>query len=59
MIRGAMANAIGLRSTLLWAGIALLIAAAATFRLRMAGLRQLDTRPPGIGRNRSWFSSAH
>jgi len=47
VIWGAVANAIGLRSTLLWAGIALLIAAAATFRLRMAGLRQLDTRPSG------------
>ena len=44
---GAVATRIGLRTTLLSAGIALLVAAAATFRLRLAGFRELDTRPSG------------
>jgi MFS family permease len=44
---GAVATRIGLRATFLTAGIALLIAAAATFRLRLAGLREFDTRPSG------------
>lgn len=47
VIWGAIANRIGLRTTLLCAGIALLIAGAATVRLRLAGLRELDTRPSG------------
>jgi MFS family permease len=47
VIWGALATRIGLRTTFLCAGIALLIAAAATFRLRLAGLRELDTRPSG------------
>ena len=47
VIWGAVATRVGLRTTLLCAGIALLIAAAATFRLRLAGLRELDTRPSG------------
>jgi MFS family permease len=47
VIWGAIATRIGLRTTLLFAGIALLIAAAATFRLKLAGLRELDTRPSG------------
>jgi MFS family permease len=44
---GAVSTRIGLRSTLLCAGIALLCAAAATFRLQLAGLRELDTTPSG------------
>ena len=47
VIWGAVATRIGLRTTLLCAGIALLIAAAATYRLKLAGLRELDTRPSG------------
>ncbi len=47
VIWGVVATHIGLRNTLLCAGIALLIAAAATFRLKLAGLRELDTRPSG------------
>ncbi len=47
VIWGAVATWIGLRTTLLCAGIALLIAAAASFRLRLAGLRELDNRPSG------------
>lgn len=47
VIWGAVATRIGLRHTFLAAGIALLVAAAATFRLRLAGLRELDTRPSG------------
>ncbi len=47
VIWGAVATAIGLRTTLLCAGVALLAAAAATFRLRLAGLRELDTSPSG------------
>ncbi len=47
VIWGAVATRIGLRTTLLCAGIALLVAAAATFRLRLAGLRELDTSPSG------------
>ncbi|MGA2879665.1 MAG: MFS transporter [Bryobacteraceae bacterium] len=47
VIWGAVATRIGLRNTLLWAGVALLVAAAATFRLKLAGLRELDTRPSG------------
>lgn len=45
VIWGAVATRIGLRATLLAAGIALIAAAAATFRLRLAGPRDLDTRP--------------
>jgi len=44
---GAVATRIGLRTTLLCAGVALFVAAAATFRLRLAGLREFDTRPSG------------
>lgn len=47
VIWGAVATRIGLRATFLWAGIALLVAAAASFRLRLAGLQELDTRPSG------------
>jgi MFS family permease len=47
VIWGAVANSIGLRNTLLCAGVALLVAAAATFRLKLAGLRELDTSPSG------------
>jgi MFS family permease len=47
VIWGAVATRVGLRSALLCAGIALLIAAGATFRLRLGGLRELDTRPSG------------
>ncbi len=47
VIWGAVATRIGLRSTFLCAGAALLIAAAATFRLRLVGLREFDTRPSG------------
>jgi MFS family permease len=45
VIWGAVASRFGLRDTLLAAGIALLAAAAATGRLQLAGLRELDTRP--------------
>jgi MFS family permease len=47
VIWGAVATRVGLRTALLCAGIALLIAAGATFRLRLGGLRELDTRPSG------------
>jgi MFS family permease len=47
VIWGAIGTRVGLRTTLLCAGIALLVAAAATFRLRLAGLREFDTRPSG------------
>ena len=47
VIWGAVATRIGLRTTLLSAGIALLVAAVATFRLRLTGFRELDTRPSG------------
>ena len=47
VIWGAVATRIGIRATFLCAGIALLTAAAATFRLKLAGLRELDTRPSG------------
>src|SRR6202044_3874360 len=47
VIWGAVATRIGLRSALLCAGIALIVAAAATFRLKLAGLRELDTSPSG------------
>ena len=45
VIWGAVATRIGLRATFLAAGLALLAAAALTFRLRLAGLREFDTRP--------------
>ena len=45
VIWGAVAERIGLKATLVAAGVALLVAAAATFRMRLAGLRELDTRP--------------
>lgn len=44
-IWGGVASRFGLRTTMLIAGIALLIAAAATIRLRLTGLRELDTTP--------------
>jgi MFS family permease len=47
VIWGAVATRIGLRATFLAAGIALIAAAAATFRMRLAGPRDLDTRPSG------------
>jgi len=47
VVWGALATRLGLRATLLCAGAALLVAAAATFRLRLAGLREFDTRPSG------------
>jgi MFS family permease len=47
VIWGAVATRVGLRSAFLAAGIALLAGTAATFRLRLAGLRELDTRPSG------------
>jgi MFS family permease len=47
VIWGAIATRIGLRATLLAAGIALLVAAAATSRMKLAGLRELDTSPSG------------
>jgi MFS family permease len=45
VIWGAIADRLGLRTTLLMAGIALLVGAAATVRLRLTGPRELDTRP--------------
>ena len=45
VIWGAIADRIGLRTTLLIAGVAMLAGAAATLRLRLTGLRELDTRP--------------
>jgi MFS family permease len=45
VIWGAVATRVGLRDTFLAAGIALIAAAAATFRMRLAGPRDLDTRP--------------
>ena len=45
VIWGAIADRIGLRTTLLIAGVALLGAAAATMRLRLAQFRELDIRP--------------
>jgi len=42
---GEVASQFGLRTTLLIAGIALLVAAAATARLRLTGFRELDTTP--------------
>jgi MFS family permease len=47
VIWGAVATRFGLRATFVAAGIALLIAAAATFRLRLAGLHEFNTRPSG------------
>jgi MFS family permease len=47
VIWGAVATRIGLRAALFYSGIALVIAAAATFRWRLAGLREFDTRPSG------------
>jgi MFS family permease len=47
VIWGTVATRIGLRATFLVAGTALLIAATATFRLKLSGLRELDTRPSG------------
>jgi MFS family permease len=45
VIWGAVADRIGLRATLLAAGIALFAAAAATFRMRLTTFREFDTRP--------------
>jgi MFS family permease len=47
VIWGVIATRVGLRATFVCAGIALLVAAAATYRLKLAGLRELDTRPSG------------
>jgi predicted MFS family arabinose efflux permease len=47
VIWGAIATRVGLRTTLFCAGTALIVAAAATSRLKLAGLRELDTRPSG------------
>ncbi len=47
VIWGAVATRFGLRAALLSAGITLLVAAIATFRLRLTGFRELDTRPSG------------
>jgi len=44
VIWGAVATRFGLRTTLFLAGVALLVAAAATWRLRLNG-QELDTRP--------------
>jgi MFS family permease len=45
VIWGEIATHFGLRTTLLVAGIALLAAAAATFRLQLSGSREADTTP--------------
>ena len=45
VIWGAVANRLGLRTTLLAAGVTLLAAALSTMHLRLAGLREFDTRP--------------
>ena len=45
VIWGAVASRAGLRTTLLISGITLLIAAAMTVRLRLAGMKELDTTP--------------
>ena len=45
VIWGAVAERIGLRTTLMIAGVTLLGAAAATMRLRLTHPRELDTRP--------------
>jgi MFS family permease len=45
VIWGEVATRFGLRTTLLAAGIALLIAAGATVRLRLTGLREVDMTP--------------
>ncbi|HEV2688389.1 MAG TPA: MFS transporter, partial [Bryobacteraceae bacterium] len=46
-IWGEVASQFGLRTTMLAAGIALLVGAGATSRLRLAGLREVDTTPSG------------
>jgi MFS family permease len=46
MIWGVIATRLGLRATLLVAGIALLAAAAATSRLRLTGASEVDATPP-------------
>ena len=45
VIWGAVATRFGLRPTLLISGITLLVAAAATARLRLASYREMDTTP--------------
>jgi quinol monooxygenase YgiN len=45
VIWGEVASQFGLRATLLIAGITLLLGAAATARLRLTGLREIDTTP--------------
>jgi MFS family permease len=45
VIWGEVASQFGLRATLLIAGITLLLGAAATARLRLTGLREVDTTP--------------
>ena len=45
VIWGAVANRLGLRTTLLVAGVTLFAAALGTMHLRLAGLREFDTRP--------------
>jgi MFS family permease len=47
VIWGAVATRFGIRTALFSAGVALLIAAGGTVRLRLMGLRELDTRPSG------------
>ncbi len=47
VIWGEVATRLGLRTTLLIAGITLLAAAAATSRLRLTGPRDVDTTPSG------------
>jgi MFS family permease len=45
VIWGAVASRAGLRTTLLIAGIALIVGAAMTLRLRLTGAKELDTTP--------------
>jgi MFS family permease len=47
VIWGALATRVGLRAALFCAGTALIVAATATSRFRLTGLRELDTRPSG------------
>jgi MFS family permease len=47
VIWGEVASQFGLRTTMLVAGIALLVGAAATSRLKLSGFRDVDTTPSG------------
>src|SRR5664279_716638 len=47
VIWGEVASQFGLRTTMLVAGIALLLGAAATSRLKLSGFREVDTTPSG------------